>query len=143
MDNKTIEQRSRNMAAVKTKDTKPELLIRQALFRQGFRYRLNVKSLPGSPDIVLPKYRTVVFVNGCFWHGHRKCKKAILPETNTDFWKKKIEATRIRDKKKIKMLRNLGWHCLVCWECDILHGKYLITTSNGYLNLIMNQERGL
>ena len=143
MDNKTREQRSHNMAAVKAKNTKPELLIRQALFRQGFRYRLNVKTLPGSPDIVLPKYKTVVFVNGCFWHGHCMCKKAILPETNTDFWRKKIEDTKMRDKKKIKMLRSLGWHCLVCWECDILYGKYSFTTNNGHLDLIYSKERRL
>lgn len=131
------------MAAVKAKNTKPELLIRQALFRQGFRYRLNVKTLPGSPDIVLPKYKTVVFVNGCFWHGHCMCKKAILPETNTDFWRKKIEDTKIRDKKKIKILRRLGWHCLVCWECGILHNKYVFTTNDGHLDLIFRKERGV
>jgi len=134
MDNKTKEQRSRNMAAVKANNTKPELLVRRTLFCQGFRYRLNVKNLPGSPDIVLAKYKTVIFINGCFWHGHNKCKKATLPETNTDFWKKKIEATKIRDKKRIKELKRLGWHCLVCWECAILRNRYIFYIDNGYLN---------
>ena len=133
MDNKTKEQRSRNMAAVKAKDTKPELVIRKTLFRQGFRYRLNVKSLPGSPDIVLSKYNTVIFINGCFWHGHKRCKKAVLPKTNTAFWKKKIEDTRIRDKMRIKELKSLGWRCLTCWECDILHKRYEFEVVDGYL----------
>jgi DNA mismatch endonuclease (patch repair protein) len=137
MDNKTKEQRSKNMAAVKARDTKPELLIRKALFRQGFRYRLNVRKLPGSPDIVLAKYKTVIFVNGCFWHGHHKCKKAVLPETNTDFWREKIGKTKIRDKKKKKMLKKLGWHCIICWECDILHNRYSFVVNDGHLNLII------
>jgi DNA mismatch endonuclease (patch repair protein) len=140
MDNKTKEQRSQNMAAVKVKDTKPELCVRQALFHQGFRYRVNVKNLPGSPDIVLAKYKTVIFINGCFWHGHSKCKKAALPVTNTDFWKEKIEATKKRDKNKIKELKNLGWHCLVCWECAILHDRYLFFIEHGYLNLSIRKK---
>ena len=135
MDNKTKEQRSRKMAAVGAKNTKPELLIRQSLFCQGFRYRLNVKELPGSPDIVLAKYKTVIFINGCFWHGHTRCKKAALPETNTDFWKEKIENTKIRDKKKIKELKSLGWHCITCWECDIIHNRCEFLVIKGYLEL--------
>jgi DNA mismatch endonuclease (patch repair protein) len=121
MDNKTKEQRNNNMSAVKNKNTKPEILVRKLLFSQGFRFRLNVKNLPGSPDIVLSKYKTVIFVNGCFWHGHLNCKKAKLPETNTDFWARKIEDTKIRDRKKRIQLKKPGWHCIVCWECDILH----------------------
>ena len=140
MDNKTKEQRSQNMAAVKAKDTKPELLVRKVLSCQGFRYRLNVKNLPGSPDIVLKKYKTVIFINGCFWHGHSKCKKAVLPETNTDFWEKKIEATRIRDKKRIKELKYMGWHCLVCWECAILYDRYIFYIDKGYLNYSIHKK---
>jgi DNA mismatch endonuclease (patch repair protein) len=117
------------------KGTKPEKILRENLFCQGFRYRLNAKRLPGFPDIVLTKYKAVIFVNGCFWHGHRGCKKAALPETNTDFWKEKIEATRLRDKRTVKKLKNLGWHCLTCWECDILHNRYGFEVINGYLNL--------
>jgi DNA mismatch endonuclease (patch repair protein) len=140
MDNKTKEQRSMNMAAVKARNTKPELMIRKILSRQGFRYRLNVKKLPGSPDIVMTKYKTVIFINGCFWHGHYRCKKAVLPVTNTDFWKKKIENTKIRDKRKKKLLRNLGWHCITCWECGILHNRYSFVVDNGNLNLIIFKE---
>ena len=137
MDNKTKEQRSRNMAAVKAKDTKPEWLIRKTLFRQGFRYRLNVKNLPGAPDIVLSKYKTVIFINGCFWHGHNRCKKAVLPKTNTTFWKKKIENTKIRDKKIVKELKSLGWHCLTCWECDIIKNRHEFEIVDGHLSLRM------
>jgi len=137
MDNKTKEQRSYNMASVKSKNTKPELIIRKILFKQGFRYRLHAKKLPGSPDIVLAKYKTVIFINGCFWHGHRKCKKAKLPKTNVDFWKKKIEGTKTRDKTKTNLLKNLGWHCLICWECYIIQNKYSFLINNdGYLDLI-------
>ena len=139
MDNKTKEQRSKNMSAVRVKGTKPEIILRTRLFRQGFRYRLNVKNLPGSPDIVLPKYKTIIFVNGCFWHGHRGCKKAVLPETNTAFWKEKIDATKLRDKKTIKMLKVLGWHCLICWECDILRNRYGFEVINGYLSLYIRK----
>ena len=140
MDNKTEGQRSRNMAAVRAKNTKPELLVRQALFRQGFRYRLNDKKLPGSPDIVLKKYKTVIFVNGCFWHGHYRCKKAVLPVTNVVFWRKKISDTKKRDKRKIKQLRSLGWHCITCWECNILHNRYAFIINDGYLDLIIQKE---
>jgi len=126
------------MASVKSKNTKPELIIRQILFKQGFRYRLYVKKLPGSPDIVLSKYKTVIFINGCFWHGHKKCKKANLPKTNVDFWKEKIESTKIRDKNKIKILKSLGWHCLICWECYINKNRYsFLIDDNGYLKLIL------
>jgi DNA mismatch endonuclease (patch repair protein) len=121
MDNKTKAQRSMNRAAVKSRNTKPELIVRKELFRQGFRYRLNVKKLPGTPDIVLPKYKTAIFINGCFWHGHKDCKKSKLPSTNAVFWENKINATIQRDVLKIECLESLGWFVLVCWECDILH----------------------
>ena len=100
----TQEQRHRNMAAIRGKDTKPEILVRKFLFSRGFRYRLNHPRLPGHPDLVLRKYRTVIFVNGCFWHGHENCKYFRLPKTNIDFWQKKIE-------------RN--WHCITIWECQL------------------------
>jgi DNA mismatch endonuclease (patch repair protein) len=141
MDNKTKEQRSKNMTAVKVKNTKPEVLVRKALFRQGFRYRLNVKDLPGSPDIVLPKYQTVIFINGCFWHGHHNCKKADLPETNTNFWKKKIEDTKVRDKRKQKQRRSLGWHCFTCWECYIVHERYSFVLDDNRLKINILKKR--
>ena len=96
-DVKTPEQRSRNMAAIKGKDTKPEIIVRKYLFSRGLRFRVQVRKLPGNPDIVLPKYKTVIFVNGCFWHGHEGCKYFRLPKSNVEFWKEKIERNIARD----------------------------------------------
>lgn len=118
-DKLTKEQRHRNMAAIHGKDTKPELLVRKFLFSRGFRYRLNHPRLPGHPDIVLRKYRTVIFVNGCFWHGHENCRCFRLPKTNVDFWKNKIERNRERDKEEQHRLAEMGWHCVTVWECQL------------------------
>lgn len=107
------------MAAIRGKDTKPELLVRKFLFSRGFRYRLNHPRLPGHPDIVLRKYRTVIFVNGCFWHGHENCRYFRLPKTNVDFWKNKIERNRERDKEEQQRLAEMGWHCVTVWECQL------------------------
>ena len=102
------EQRHRNMAAIRGKDTKPEILVRKFLFSRGFRYRL-----------VLRKYRTVIFVNGCFWHGHENCKYFRLPKTNIDFWQNKIERNKARDKREQCQLAAMGWHCITIWECQL------------------------
>lgn len=118
MDRLTPERRSRNMAAIHCKDTKPELIVRRYLFACGFRYRLNHPRLPGHPDIVLRKYRTVIFVNGCFWHGH-DCPMFRLPKTNADFWRHKIERNRIRDADEQRQLARMGWHCVTVWECEL------------------------
>ena len=118
-DIKSKEARSRNMAAIKGKNTKPEEIVRKYLFANGFRYRKNDKHLPGTPDIVLPKYKTVIFVNGCFWHGHNNCKYFVWPENNAEFWHKKIERNIMRDKEKAEQLRNLGWRVIVIWECQL------------------------
>lgn len=118
-DIKTKESRSYNMSRIAGKDTKPEELVRKYLFSRGFRYRKNVRKLPGSPDLVLPKYRTVVFVNGCFWHGHEGCKYFVWPKSNVEFWKKKIEANISRDQRKEAQLRNMGWNVLIVWECEL------------------------
>lgn len=118
-DKLTKEQRHRNMAAIRGKDTKPEILVRKFLFSRGFRYRLNHPRLPGHPDIVLRKYRTVVFVNGCFWHGHDNCRYFRLPKTNVDFWQKKIERNKKRDIKEQHQLASMGWHCITVWECQL------------------------
>ncbi len=107
------------MAAIRGKDTKPELLVRKFLFSRGFRYRLNHPRLPGHPDIVLRKYRTVIFVNGCFWHGHDGCKYFVLPRTNVDFWQRKIERNKARDKREQQQLAAMGWHCITVWECQL------------------------
>ena len=115
----TPEQRSYNMSRIRGKDTKPEELVRKYLFSQGFRYRKNDARLPGKPDIVLPKYKTVVFVNGCFWHAHEGCKYFVWPKNNADFWKKKIESNVTRDIKKHQQLKDLGWKVLIIWECEL------------------------
>lgn len=118
-DKLTGEQRHHCMSSIKSKNTKPELLVRKFLFGRGFRYRLNHPRLPGHPDLVLRKYRTVIFVNGCFWHGHENCKYFCLPKTNIDFWQKKIERNKVRDKAEQCRLAAMGWHCITVWECQL------------------------
>lgn len=118
-DIKTKAERSYNMSRIKGKNTKPEEIVRKYLFSKGFRYRKNDKRLPGSPDIVLPKYKTVIFVNGCFWHGHTGCKYFVWPESNAEFWKNKIEANISRDKLKQQQLIECGWKVIVVWECQL------------------------
>lgn len=119
MDRFSAEDRSKIMSQVKNKNTKPELKIRKFLFFKGYRYRINVKNLPGCPDIVLPKYKTVIFVNGCFWHGHSNCKRAKLPQSNSDFWEKKILSNIARDKSNHALLESMGWNVVVIWSCEI------------------------
>ncbi len=111
-------KRSDIMSKISSKDTKPEILVRKFLFSKGFRYRINVKTLPGKPDIVLPKYKTIIFVNGCFWHGHN-CKKGKLPSSNTDFWKEKISNNKSRDAKNSDLLVKHGWKVIIIWQCEI------------------------
>jgi len=112
-------KRSEIMRSVKSSETKPEILVRKYLFSLGFRYRKNYGSLPGKPDIVLPKYRTIIFINGCFWHGHANCEAASLPKSNTDYWTSKISRNRERDIRKRRELRALGWRVFVLWECNV------------------------
>lgn len=116
-DNHTPEVRSYNMSRIRSTNTKPEEKVRKYLFSKGFRYRKNVKTLPGKPDIVLPKYKTVIFVNGCFWHKH-DCGRFRWPASNEDYWKKKIESNVIRDQENIDLLRKEGWKTLIVWECE-------------------------
>lgn len=113
------EHRSWNMSRITGKNTKPELRLRSILHRAGYRFRLHVSSLPGRPDIVLPKYRTVIFMNGCFWHRHPACSKAYTPSSRTEFWTAKFEATIARDAKKSAELRKQGWNVLTVWECEL------------------------
>ena len=141
MDKLTPQQRHKNMASIKSKDTKPELIVRKYLWSHGFRYRLNNPRLPGHPDIVLRKYRTCIFVNGCFWHGHdvsltpnpspkgeggdnidnSKCCK--IPKTNREFWVAKIRRNKERDKEELRRLAAMGWHCITVWECELKPSK--------------------
>ncbi|MGY5254931.1 very short patch repair endonuclease [Sphingobacterium spiritivorum] len=117
------ETRSFNMSRIKGKNTKPELLVRKFLFSQGFRYRLHDKKLPGKPDIILPKYRTVIFVNGCFWHGHEGCKYFVVPKTRTEWWLDKINRNIEKDKQNKIMLTNAGWNVIEIWECGLKKEK--------------------
>lgn len=130
MDHLTPQQRHKNMAAIHNKDTKPEMIVRRGLWKRGFRYRLNHKLLPGHPDLVLKKYRTCIFVNGCFWHGHfvelgkmesSACCK--IPNTNRDFWVAKIRRNKERDREEQKKLAAMGWHCITIWECELKPSK--------------------
>lgn len=115
----TKEQRHKNMVAIHCKNTKPEMIVRRFLFNRGFRYRLNHPRLPGKPDIVLRKYRTVIFVNGCFWHGHEGCRYFVMPKSNAEFWQAKIAGNQTRDKKVQQQLASMGWHCITIWECQL------------------------
>lgn len=115
----TPEQRSYNMSQIRGKNTKPEELVRKYLFSQGFRYRKNDSRLPGKPDIVLPKYKTVIFVNGCFWHGHEGCRYFVWPKNNAEFWREKITSNILRDARNHQLLCEHGWRVIVIWECTL------------------------
>ena len=145
----TQEQRHRNMAAIRSTSTKPELKLRHELWRQGFRYRVNDKRLPGKPDMVLPKYNTVIFIHGCFWHGHKECKNYSIPQTNTLFWKEKITKNQVRDQEVWRLLEARGWSVIIVWECQLKKSVFTETINNvvfelrqnGLVNLRIKQER--
>ena len=122
---KVTEQRSRNMSAIKSKNTKPEIAVRKLLHSMGYRFRLHRKDLPGSPDIVLPKYKTVIFVHGCFWHRHENCKYASTPKTRKEFWESKFKANVKRDKEIQEKIKNIGWQSVVIWECELKSKKQI------------------
>ncbi len=117
------DMRSYNMSKIKGKDTKPEILVRKYLFSKGFRYRINDKRYPGRPDIILPKYKTVIFINGCFWHVHENCKYFVWPSSNVEFWKDKLGRNKQRDEKNIAELKNMGWRVITVWECELRKDK--------------------
>jgi DNA mismatch endonuclease (patch repair protein) len=117
------EIRSYNMSQIKGRNTKPEMLVRKFLHAQGFRYKLHDKTLPGKPDIVLPKYKTVIFIHGCFWHGHKDCKYYIVPKTRTEWWLQKINGNIANDEKAVKALKKDGWKIITIWECDLKPAK--------------------
>lgn len=141
-DIKTKESRSYNMSRIAGKDTKPEELVRKYLFSKGFRYRKNVRKLPGTPDLVLPKYRTVIFVNGCFWHGHEGCKYFVWPKNNAEFWRQKIETNISRDQRKKAQLRDMGWNVLIVWECELRPPKRQATLERLESQLRQILEKG-
>ncbi len=135
-DTVSKEKRSEIMSHVTGKETKPEIIVRKYLFSHGLRYRKNVKQLPGTPDIVLPKYKTVVFVNGCFWHGHKECKYSHLPSTNIEYWEKKIADNLERDKRKKRELEELGYHVLIVWQCQLKPKVRTKNLENLYHNIV-------
>ena len=130
MDVHDEKTRSYNMSQIKGKNTRPEELVRKYLFTQGFRYRKNDKRLPGSPDLVLSKYKTVIFVNGCFWHGHTGCKYFIWPKNNAEFWRNKITKNIQRDAKKIEQLDSMSWNVITVWECQLRPEKRVDTLTS-------------
>ena len=137
-DSITREKRSWNMSRIRSSDTTPELVVRSFLFRNGFRFRLHVKNLPGHPDIVLPKYRTVVEVRGCFWHRHPGCRQAAIPSTNAEFWQEKFKQNVDRDRKNESALKQLGWNVIILWECELKSEEFL----NKIIPLILNRKIG-
>ena len=128
MDNLTPTERSEIMSRVKSKNTRPEILVRSFLHRHGLRFRINQSALPGKPDIILPKYRAVVFVNGCFWHRHQdpNCKLARLPKSNVEFWRNKLSKNAERDKLRKEKLVSLGWRVFYVWECQLNHPEEIL-----------------
>lgn len=140
MDIKSKEERSRNMAAIKANDTKPEMLVRRYLHAHGFRYGLHNYKLPGSPDIELRKYKTVIFINGCFWHGHKGCKYFRLPKSNIEFWQTKIERNRQRDIETVEALKTKGWKVITIWECEL---RTVIQRSETLIQLVKDIKSDL
>ncbi len=139
--------RSYNMSQIKGSNTKPEMLVRKYLHRRGLRYVLHNKKLPGKPDLTLPKYKTVIFINGCFWHGHRDCKYFVLPKTRTEWWKEKIEGTIQRDLNALEALKTLGWETITVWECELFLNKRINALENLYTTitrkgLLKNEKKG-
>lgn len=126
-DRMTSQQRHDCMSHIRSRNTKPEVMLRKELHRLGYRYRINVKKLPGTPDIVLAKYRTCIFVNGCFWHGHQGCSKFVMPKTNEGFWKEKIRNNRERDLKNAALLDAADWKVITVWECQLNKDVFSIT----------------
>lgn len=138
MDKHSKEVRSYNMSQIRSTNSKPEELVRKYLFSKGLRYRKNVKTLPGKPDIVLSKYKTIVFVNGCFWHAHQGCRYFVMPKSNTEYWNEKIDRNIQRDKLVYKQLSEAGWNVIIVWECELKKSKRENTLEYLYYNILRN-----
>lgn len=141
MDVHTKEIRSYNMSQIKNKNTKPEEIVRKYLFHCGLRYRKNDKRLPGHPDVVLPKYKTVVLVNGCFWHVHEGCKYFKWPRSNVEFWKNKLSENQKRDVINIQALEELGWKVIVVWECELKGNNQITRLNKLYLEITQKGQK--
>ena len=133
----TPEKRSYNMSMIKGKNTKPEIIVRKFLHSKGFRFRIHKNNLPGKPDIVLPKYKTVIFINGCFWHGHKNCKYFTLPKTRTKWWLNKIEGNKTTDKLNNQRLKKAGWRIITLWTCQLKPKKIKKTLINLFYSLTL------
>lgn len=138
-DRMTPDQRHECMASIHSKDTRPEQAVRRELWHRGYRFRKCVRTLPGTPDIVLPKYRTCIFVNGCFWHGHKGCSKFVIPKTRTEFWKDKITRNQERDLVNIQRLESIGWSAITVWECEL--GKPVIDKTMDKVEAMLAENR--
>lgn len=134
----SVEIRSYNMSKIRAKNTKPELTVRSYLHKNGFRYRLHVKHLTGKPDIVLPKHKTVIFINGCFWHGHTDCKYFVIPKTRTEWWLNKIHSNVLKDNQVSVTLKKEGWRVIIIWECELKSANL-----NSTLETLVNTIRAL
>lgn len=140
MDVHNVDIRSYNMSQIHSKETKPEVAVRKYLFSLGFRYRKNDNRLPGCPDIVLPKYKTVIFINGCFWHMHENCRYATIPKTNTVFWEKKLQQNKDHDTSVVKQLDDMGWHVITIWQCEI-RGKLFQSKMDKVVEQLLEPHR--
>ena len=138
-DRMTPEQRHDCMASIHSEDTRPEQVVRRELWQRGYRFRKCVRTLPGTPDIVLPKYRTCIFVNGCFWHGHKGCSKFVMPKTRTEFWANKIARNQERDLVNIQRLESIGWSAITVWECEL--GKPIIDKTMEKVEAMLAENR--
>ena len=138
-DSISPERRSWNMSRIKNKDTKIEILVRSFLFSKGFRFRKNDRRYPGKPDVLLPKFKTAIFVNGCFWHRHLGCKNATMPKTNTDFWAEKLAKNVANDEKHYSALRSAGWIVIVLWECQL--EKNFDSTMNNVVSILLEEDK--
>lgn len=140
MDKISAQQRSWNMSQIKNKDTKPEKFVRSALHNSGYRFRLHSKDLPGKPDIVLAKYMTIIFVNGCFWHRHEGCKYSYMPKTNKEKWQKKFKDNVDRDLRVYSELMDLGWRVIILWECEVRSGQFINKLENEGFKIIQKKK---
>ena len=138
-DKHSPEIRSYNMSRIRSNNTKPEEIVRKYLFSRGFRYRKNDKRFSGKPDVVLPKYKTVVFVNGCFWHCHEGCHYFVMPESNREFWAEKLSRNKLRDEENIRKLRENGWQVIIIWECELKQNVRQKTLERIYADIVSNQ----
>ena len=135
-DNHSKEQRSYNMSRIKSTDSSPELAVRKYLFGRGLRYRKNDKRFPGRPDLVFPKYRVIIFINGCFWHMHKNCPSFVMPKSNLDYWTEKLRNNKIRDQLNIQKLEEMGWHVITVWECELKKDVQKVTLEKLYDSIV-------